>query len=69
MLCEQQFNTNIDIQLSTLKVMGTAAVHQEAQLIGRLSNGQDDKCGEDKDNGRRQRKKRRLPMSQKLRVT
>ncbi|CAG8498646.1 36_t:CDS:2 [Paraglomus brasilianum] len=39
---KQQFNTNIDIQLSTLKVMGTAAVHQEAQLIGRLSNGQDD---------------------------
>ncbi|CAG8609951.1 4615_t:CDS:2 [Paraglomus occultum] len=38
--------------LSTLKVMGTAAVHQEAQLIGRLSNGQDDKCGEDKDNGK-----------------
>ncbi|CAG8571141.1 14793_t:CDS:10 [Funneliformis caledonium] len=39
-------------QLSTLKVMGTAAVHQVAQLIGRLSNGQDDKCGEDKDNGK-----------------
>ncbi|CAG8469778.1 1841_t:CDS:2 [Funneliformis mosseae] len=33
-------------------IMGTAAVHQEAQLIGRLSNGQDDKCGEDKDNGK-----------------
>ncbi|CAG8630022.1 10201_t:CDS:2 [Ambispora leptoticha] len=49
---KQQFNTNVDIQLSTLKVMGTAAVHQEAQLIGRLSNGQDDKCGEDKDNGK-----------------
>jgi hypothetical protein len=50
MLCGQQFDTNVDIQLSTLKVMGTAAVHQEGQLIRHLSNGQDDEHTDNKDN-------------------